>query len=145
MRGTYGSRGIPANMLHVEKIMARACMKWSLCRSNLHPSMSHNLDGAMNAACHVKHEFALQALGFMHVMHVMHAIFVGHVYACHGCMSWMLAICMRIAMHALCAAHACVFIMHALCAVDHACIPQHAALCQHTRCHACLCFHMLGS
>lgn len=70
----------------------------------------------MNAACdHVMHEFALKALGFMHVMHVMHTIFVGHVYAC---MSWMLAKCMYIAMLALCAAHACVFIMHALCVLS---------------------------
>ena len=69
--------------LIVEKIKARACMKWALSRSNLHPSMSQNLDGAMNAACHVMHEFALKALGFMHVMH---AILVGHVYACHGCL-----------------------------------------------------------
>lgn len=97
--------------------MARTCMKWALCRSNLHPSMSQNLDGAMNAACdHVMHEFALKALGFMHVMHVMHTM---HLCGPCICMSWMLAKCMHIYMRALCAAHACVFIMHALCAVDH--------------------------
>ena len=46
-------------------------------------------------------------------------------------MSWMLAICMHIATRALCAAHACVFIMHALCAVDHACIPQNSVMPAH--------------
>ena len=48
-------------------------MKWALCQSNLHPSMSQNLaDGAMNSASYVMHEFVLKAMGFMHVMHVIH-------------------------------------------------------------------------
>jgi len=44
-------------------------MKWALCQSNLHPSMSQNLaDGAMSAECY--DEFP--KMDFMHVMHVIH-------------------------------------------------------------------------
>ena len=66
------------------------CMKWALCQSNLHPSMSHNLDGAMNAACHVMHAFALHACIFWaSCMSCMSSILAMHACygddACHAC------------------------------------------------------------
>ena len=110
--------------------MVRACMKWALCRSNLHPSMSQNLDGAMNAARHVMHEFALKALGFMHVMH---AIFVGHVYACHGCLRY---VCTLPRVPCVQHTHACLSCMPCVLSIMH--VFHKTAWCQHTVLMSCM-------